>query len=41
MIGISERTTMDLDVTINSFQVDEQSVTEMINEMIALQKGQF
>ena len=32
---------MDLDVTINSFQVDEQSVTEMINEMIALQKGQF
>jgi predicted nucleotidyltransferase component of viral defense system len=34
MIGISERTTMDLDITIKSFQVDEQRVTDMINEII-------
>jgi len=39
MIGISERTTMDLDVTIKSFPVDEQSVIEMINEIISVEVG--
>ena len=36
MIGISERTTMDLDVTIKSLQVDEQRLTKMINEIITI-----
>jgi len=39
MIGISERTTMDLDVTIKSFPVDDQKVIEMINEIISVEVG--
>jgi len=36
MIGISERTTMDLDVTIKAFQVDEQKVTDMVDEIMSI-----
>jgi len=39
MIGISERTTMDLDVTIKSFHVDEHKVIEIINEITSVEVG--
>jgi len=36
MIGISERTTMDLDITVKAFQIDEQKATDVIKEIMTV-----
>ena len=39
MIGISERTTMDMDTTIRGLPMEEEQITDIIREILSLNVG--
>lgn len=39
MIGISERTTMDIDTTIRGIQMEEDEIVAVVNEILAIVVG--
>ena len=39
MLGISERTTMDMDTTVRGIQMDEAEITEVVNKILSIDVG--
>ena len=39
MLGISERTTMDMDTTVRGIQMDEAEITEVVKKILSIDVG--